>query len=233
MTLVLDQQIGDVNGDRVPDLVYLVGIQEAGSPFTQQITLYIQDGKTRTTHAYSLKNNAGYNPTLQLVDFTGNGVDNILIVIDTGGSGATTYSYVFSYLNNQLLLMFNDESYNAAHHYKINYMDYYKVSAVSLTPSSSYIIDITYKGQAYLSEIYNPDGRLKAPIQGDVNPISGIYPIDFERDGQYELMALQRITGRYNADGLGYFMNALKWNGSSFYPYQQWVWITGSEEANH
>jgi len=228
MRQVIEQKIGDVNGDRVPDLVYLVGEQLPGTPFIQHITLAIQDGRTGVTQSYPLPSNSGYHPTIQLVDFTGNGVNDILIIIVSGGSGAITYSYVYSYLNDQLQLMFDYEAYNASHLYSVNYMDFFKVSAVSLNPQSTYILDITYKGEAYLSEIYDSNGKLKAPIQGDVNPLSGLYPIDFERDGQYELMALQRITGRYNADGLGYFMNALKWSGSRFVPYQQWVWITGT-----
>ncbi|MGZ9583156.1 VCBS repeat-containing protein [Paenibacillus marinisediminis] len=228
MMHVVDQKLGDVNGDRIPDLVYLVGDHEPGSPFIQHITLHIQDGRTRVTHAYPLKQNSGYNPTVQLVDFTGNGVDDILIVIDSGGSGATTYSYIFSYMNNQLQQLFDYEAYNQAHQYAVNFMDGFKVNATSLNPQSTYIIDLTYKGQQYLSEIYDSNGKLKEPIQGDVNPLSGVYPIDLERDRKYELMALQRITGRYNADGLGYFMNILKWNGSSFAPYLQWVWISGT-----
>lgn len=34
-----------------------------------------------------MKNNTGYNPTLFLGDFTGNEGDDILVVIETGGSG--------------------------------------------------------------------------------------------------------------------------------------------------
>ncbi|MFM1653251.1 FG-GAP-like repeat-containing protein [Brevibacillus sp. B_LB10_24] len=225
---VLDQKWGDVNGDGIPDLVYLAGSQEPGSPFIQHITLYIQDGRTGITNPIPLKQNAGYHPTVQLADFTGNGVNDILVVIDSGGSGGYIYSYVFSDLNNQPYQLFDSEQYNQAHHYSVNYLDNYQVKATSQNPQSTYIIDITYKGRQYLSEIYDSSGKLKEPIQGDVNALSGLYPIDFERYGQYSLMALQRITGRYNADGLGYFMNILKWNGSQFYTYQQWVWIKGT-----
>ncbi|MEK3731857.1 MULTISPECIES: FG-GAP-like repeat-containing protein [Paenibacillus] len=226
---VLDQKLGDVNGDRILDLVYLTGDSQADSPFYENITLHIRDGRTGRISTIPLKQNSGYNPTIQLADYTGDGASDILIVIDSGGSGGFIYAYVFSYLNNQPRLLFDYELYNQAHAYSINYEDGYKVRATSATPASTYIIDLTYKGEAYLSEIYTPDGKLKEPIQGDVNPLGGLYPVDFDRDGRYELMALQRITGRYNADGLGYFMNELNWNGSHFYPSQQWVWITGSD----
>jgi hypothetical protein len=225
----LDQKWGDVNGDDIPDLVYLVGSQEPGSPFIQHITLYIQDGRTGVTNSIPLRQNAGYHPTVQLADFAGNGVNDILVVIDSSGSGGYIYSYVFSYRNSQPYPLFDFEQFNQAHQYTVNYQDNYKVKAASKNPQSTYIIDLTYKGKQYLSEIYDSNGKRKEPIQGDVNALSGLFPIDFERDGQYTLMALQRITGRYHADGLGYFMNVLKWNGSRFYPYQQWVWINGTD----
>lgn len=226
---VLDQKLGDVNGDRIPDLVYLTGSRSPDSPYIQNIALHIRDGRTHQDSTLPLKQNSGYNPTIQLADCTGDGANDIIVVIDSGGSGGFIYAYVYAYLNNQPFLLFDYELYNHAHVYSVNYEDNYRVRATSYTPASTYIIDLTYKGQPYLSEIYNPDGKLKQPIQGDVNPLGGLYPVDFDRNGQYELMALQRITGRYNADGLGYFMNELKWNGTQFYPNQQWVWITGTD----
>jgi hypothetical protein len=54
---------------------------------------------------------------------------------------------------------------------------------------------------------------LKAPIAGWVNPIFALYPVDFNRDGIYELEAFQRIAGRYNADSLGVLQTVLNWNG--------------------
>jgi len=78
---------GDVNGDKIPDNVFLTGIKTPDSPFTQSITLVVQHGITGRYTIVSLKENAGYNPTLLLADFTGDGVDDILIGITTGGSG--------------------------------------------------------------------------------------------------------------------------------------------------
>lgn len=78
-----------------------------------------------------------------------------------------------------------------------------------------------------ISEIYDESGILKEPIEGWVNPLGGLYPIDFQRDGTYELYAEQRIAGRYNADGLGYVQTSLKWDGQGFVPFYQTVGIYG------
>ena len=90
-------------------------------------------------------------------------------------------------------------------------------------------MDITYKGKEYLSEIYDVDGLLKEPIEGWVDPVSGLYPIDFSRDGTYELVAFQKIAGRYHADGLGYVQTTLKWDGQKFISDRQSVSINGED----
>jgi hypothetical protein len=62
-----------------------------------------------------------------------------------------------------------------------------------------------------------------------VDPISGFYPIDYARDGNYEFLAYQEIAGRYHADGLGYVETILKWNGQKFVPDRQTVLIFGED----
>ena len=227
--VVVDSKRGDVTGDGYIDRVYLTAEKTEGSPFWQNITLVILNGKTKLHERIPLKENAGYEPTLFLGDFTGNHVDDILIVISTGGSGGTIYAYVFSFLEGKMRQIFDVDVFNDRYKYEVNYQNQYKVKVTSLTPKKLYTLDLMYKGKEYLSEIYNPDGTLKEPIEGWVNPLGGLYPVDFARDGTYELNAVQNIAGRYNADGLGYMENVLKWNGREFVSDRQSVSIFGED----
>ncbi|MGV8980452.1 VCBS repeat-containing protein [Clostridium sp.] len=220
---------GDVNGDGVPDNIYLTGIKTPGSPFTQNITLVIQDGITGRFTSIALSENVGYNPTLFLGDFTGNTVDDILIGINTGGSGGIMYYYIYSFINNAAQLLFDFDVYNAEYEYEVTYKDNYKVEVVSLKNNQKYIIDISNKDTDYLHEIYYDDGRLKNPISGFVNPLSGLYPVDFDSNKVYELLAYQKIAGRYNADSLGYVLNTLKWKYNKFVLDNQNVAIFGAK----
>lgn len=225
---ILDFKRGDVNGDMIIDNIYLVGEPyEAGSPFVTNIRLIIQDGRTNTFNTIHLKENAGYNPTIFLGDFTGDNIKDILISIDSGGSGGYAFYYIYSYINNNPNLIFNFEKFNKKYTYSVQYKDYYEVEVKEKNSSKKYIINIKYKGKDYLSEIYDDNGKLKEPIEGWVNPLGGLYPIDFQRDGTYELYASRRIAGRYNADGLGYVQTSLKWNGKEFVPFFQTVGILG------
>jgi hypothetical protein len=220
---------GDANGDKIPDDVYLTGTKTPDSPFDQNITLLIQDGKTGKFTNIPLKENSGYNPTLFLGDFTGDIINDILISIATGGSGGIMYYYIYSFVNNIPTLIFDFNLYNNQYKYDVIYKDNYKVEVISKKNNMKYIIDITYKGAEYLNEIYDKDGKLKNPISGFVNPLSGLYPVDFDSNKVYELLAFQRIAGRYNADSLGYIQNILKWQNNEFVLDNQLAAIYGAE----
>jgi hypothetical protein len=218
---------GDVTGDRVPDNVYLTGIKTQASPFIQNIILNVQDGSTGEVKSVPLRENAGYNPTIFLGDFTGNGVADILISIATGGSGGIMYHYIYSFVENNAQLLFDFNVYNEQYQYEVTYQDHYKVEVVSKNNNKKYIIDISTKGAEYLNEIYDENGKLKSPITGFVNPLSGFYPVDYDSNKVYELLAYQKIAGRYNADSLGYVLNTLGWIDNRFVLQNQDVAIFG------
>lgn len=206
--------------------MYLTGIKTPDSPLTQNITLVIQDGRTGRFTSIPLSDNLGYNPKLFLGDFTGNCIDDILISIDSGGSGAIMYHYIYSFTNNTPQLLFDFNSYNEEYNYDVTYKDNYKVEVISRKNDRNYIIDIsTSRDDEYLHEIYYENGKLKSPISGFVNPLSGLYPVDFDSNNVYELLAYQKIAGRYNADSLGYILNTLKWKDNTFILDNQYVAI--------
>jgi len=145
----------DVTGDGIPDNVYLTGIKTPDGLFTQYITLVIQDGRTDRFTNVPLSENVGYNPRLFLGEFTGEGIDDIFISIDSGGSGAIMYHYIYSFINNIPQLLFDFNSYNEEYKYEVTYKDNYKVEVVSRKNNKKYIIDISTRGDEYLHEIYD------------------------------------------------------------------------------
>lgn len=230
---VVSGAYGDVNGDGVVDYVFLTAIKSTDptSPYVEQITLNIQDGATGRVHSISLNKNgySGYNPTVFLGDFTKDRIKDILVSIDSGGSGAFTFDYVYSFVHNQARKLFDYEQYNAQNQYKVTYLDYYKVRVVSPATKQSYLIDLSERGSDYLSEIYDKNGRLKKPIEGMSDGVSGFYPVDMDRDGVYEIQAYQKISGLYHADSFGYIINTLQWDGQKFMIWQQWLAMYGNE----
>ncbi|WP_053372049.1 hypothetical protein [Paenibacillus sp. FJAT-27812] len=234
--VLLDMKQGDVNGDGIPDHVYLFGNKPDGPSgiFADQITLVIQDGYTQHRTVVPLQNNAGYNAALFLGDFDQNKIPDILVSIDTGGSGGYGIFYVYSFAHNTLRLLFDSESYNQQYKFRVQYEDMYKVTVSSPQLDLLFTIDISGKGYSYLSAYYNDDGKLKKPMQGEVLALAALNPIATAGNrASFDLLALQRIIGTTNADTLGYVENLLTWDGSTFISSRLTVAILGTHLISH
>ncbi|WP_237690558.1 VCBS repeat-containing protein [Paenibacillus caui] len=225
--VVQDRAFGDVTGDGKPDEVLLTGTQSPDSPFVQNITLIVKDGASSAVYRIRLPEPVGYHPTVLLADFTGEGRQDILVQIDSGGSGAITYDDVYHFANGSFRHIFNSEHLNQQWKYRVDYLDGYKLQVTSEATGETYTIDISGRGKDYLDQIYNPDGTLKQPVQGFVDPVSGLYPVDTDRDGKYSLMAFQGVSGLYHADRFGYIVSLLDWTGGGWKLTEQWFSING------
>lgn len=229
---VVSYAYGDVNGDGIIDYVFLTArkASDPTSPYLENITLHIQDGRTNNRYTIKLDDNGndGYNPTVFLGDFTGDGIMDMLVAIDSGGSGAFTFNYVYSFAHNQAKKLFDYNQYNEQNQYTVTYLDQYKVNVQSLVTKQVFVIDISNRGTDYLSQIYDANGNLKEPVEGMADGVSGFYPVDMDRDGVFEIQAYQKISGLYHADSFGYIINTLKWDGRKFSIWQQWLAIFGS-----
>ena len=209
---------GDVTYDGIPDTVSLIGVQFGDSNAWQQMSLVIQNGATGRITAIALPDDAAYAPSISLVSLTGKDKRDILLSLPTGGSGGIIDYIIYTYDDGTFRQIFASDDYNATYTYQIQYLDGYAVKAAS-----------QLNRQDYLNQLYNADGSLREPMEGFVNPLSGLYPIDFDGDGQSSLLAWQRIAGLYNADSLGYFLNTLDWQRGTFVLTDQMVGILGTE----
>lgn len=216
--VMLDMKQGDVTGDGIIDSIYLIGRKNNETDFyTDQITLLIQDGRSNRISTVTFQYNGGYNARLFLGDFSKDHVLDILVSIDSGGSGGYGYFYIYSFKDQILRQLFDVEKYNQDYLFEVNYEDFYKVSVRSAKLNILFTIDISNKGQEYLSQFYDSNGKLKQPVQGGALALGILYPVvTTYKESSYELLAFQRIIGTTNSDTLGYIENLLTWNGAQF-----------------
>jgi hypothetical protein len=215
---LLDMKQGDVTGDGIIDYVYLYGRKNVETEiFADHITLVIQDGSSNEISTINLQNNAGYNAKLFLGEFSKDNILDILVSIESGGSGGYGMFYIYSFRNNIPRLLFDFEKYNNSYTFKVNYEDLFKVSVGSPSLDLLFTLDISYKGYDYLAQLYHGNGKLKQPVQGEVLSASALNPIVTNQKGiSYDLLIFQRIIGISNSDILGYVENLLTWNGTQF-----------------
>ncbi|WP_211748816.1 VCBS repeat-containing protein [Paenibacillus sp. Marseille-Q4541] len=221
---------GDFTGDGTLDTAKLAWNKNApDSEYVTDITLIIRNGSTGAELTFPLPENSGYSPTLFAGDFTGDHIPDLFISIQSGGSGAMTYNFLYTYKDAVLHTLFDSDHYNEEQKYTVEYLDYYRIRVTSLNHRQSYLIDITARGSDYLSAIYNENGKLKHPLKGEVLPVSGVFPVDFDQNGVYELLTFQGIMGQYDADRFGYVQNALTYKEGAWNFMNQWVAIYGTD----
>ena len=160
--------------------------------FADHITLVIQDGRSNQTSTINLQKNAGYNTKLFLGDFSKDNIFDILISIESGGSGGYGIFYIYSFRNNIPRLLFDFEKYNNSYTFKVNYEDFYKVNVGSPPLDLLFTLDIRYKGYDYLSQLYDENGKLKQPVKGEVLAASALNPIvTNQKSMSYDLLDFQ------------------------------------------
>ncbi|GAA4707272.1 VCBS repeat-containing protein [Brevibacillus fulvus] len=229
---ILDVKWGDVNGDQIPELVYLVGQKnpEQTSGYVDSVKLVIIDRVTNRKYTIALPDFAGYQPTLFLGNFTGQQAKQIMVSADTGGSGGYTINRIYSFEQNQWKKLYDNDWYmQNFSNTSVNYLDGQKVRIINRSLAKEYLLDISLRDPAYLNELYDANGKLKQPQQGEVLAVGGAFPLDRNRDGVFELLLFQRIIGRYNADTLGYLQTWVTWDQTNavFSPQEQQVSSSG------
>lgn len=210
------QTSGDVTGDGIPDRVWLTGYQEADSSAWQSIQLRVQDGASYRETRLSLPEDAGYHPRVTLCPLTRPGRLDILISLDSGGSGGIGYYTVYSWMNRGFRRIFETAAYNAAYQYDITYEPGRTVLISSRANGNRYRLSLVGRDPAVLQELYAPDGSLLMPGSGFADPLGLLLPVDPDGEGVFALLAGQGISGLFHADRLGEMFNLLRWQGTRF-----------------
>jgi hypothetical protein len=207
---ILDKQVGDVNGDTIPDTVYLVG-EMKGNPFYENIRVIVQDGGTNQRYVIPLYQNYSLatDPWLFLGNFTGSNASEIMVNLPTPGSGALTYYYVISFAGNYAAYILGPEQFvelTQPLQFEVDYLDGYKVLVKSAKLQQSYLLDISSRKEIYEGQIYDKNGKLLHPQKGFVIDLPHLYPVRFDGSQPYKLEAQQDIAGTSHVDGLGYII---------------------------
>lgn len=176
-TYTIDRQIGDVNGDGVPDIVYLVGDKNQNN-FYENIRLMIQDGSTLHWYVVPLypDYSMAFDAWLFLGSFTGFSSKEIMVSLSVGGSGALTYYYVISFYNNNAEYMLGPEqSADLMQTLKleVKYMNNYRVLVESSKLNQSYMVDVSDRKDFTKEWSITAKVNLLAPWKGSlsINPI--------------------------------------------------------------
>jgi hypothetical protein len=216
-TFILDYKCEDVNGDNMNDKVILIGHKPFGENdlLSDKVNIIIEDGKSKKFFKLSLGElDRGFNGRIFLGDFTGDNVSDIFVSICNNESdGCPNYSLI-SFVNNKNKPVFNQKKFSTGLTFKIDFVDNFKVNIFNKELSKFYGLDLNGRKEEYIKHgHYNNEGELLKEVKGDSNFFEDLRPVDQDKDGNFELIGIQRLSGIQSENTIGYAKSLWKFDG--------------------
>lgn len=205
--------------------IELVAFYENKSLFANNVYVRISDPDSGEVAAVITPyQNSGYMPSLFFADFTGAGCDQIFFSMDSGGSGGYSYNYVYDVRGGETKVIFDGSQLPS---YSAEFADGYKVEVKNYSTQKTYVADISDRGKDYLDGLYDENGELRERQYASVWYTSTTLPYYNPAMRKFQLMTFQRVTGLFNADGIGNMVNLMDYRDGSFYSYFEGLMLNG------
>lgn len=214
----LDVEYGNVTAKDAVNKIAVKGIP-VNSQYYDNIVIEIYGADNTLMNTIRPKTDLGYEPDVILADFMGNGLSQIFLGINSGGSGGFGYFYIFDAQNNEIKTIFDYEEYSKNNQYTGKYLDYYRAFVTKTDASEKYAIDLTLRPKDYIDMIWDSNGKLIKPVEVFISGVNTVFPYYNYTSHKFELLVYQRVTGLYSADGLGYVMTQLTFSNGIFTPF--------------
>lgn len=191
------QEHVDITGDGKDDSINISGVPfENGSLFLKEISMNI---KTSEGESFHDELEGGYEPTLSFKDFNQDGVKDVFVTVETGGSGGLSDYTLYSFKNGKQVDLGVPEPLTIISQFEQGYKASIKIEETA----KSYPFDLRdRKGKYDRLGLYN-NGRLNEPMELMVFPYSKLKPVMI-RDNQLGFKGVQRISGVANVDTIGF-----------------------------
>lgn len=204
----IQMQMADVTGDGKQDRIVLYGTKQIqSSPYFDHLSIVIHSESSELATVIPIQG-GGYNPYMKLCDLNGDGVADMLIGAETGGSAGTSDYYLFTDKNNDPAALPLPQALSGSG----TYMDNYIVTITIKETGKVYKLDLSDRKALYEQEGIYKNGKLVKKTDVIINGFSKLEPIHAVTETQCSLVGLQRISGIYNADTIGYLVSLWKWN---------------------
>ena len=200
--------------------VLLYAVYHDKGLYAQHLRIEVRDATDRSLQAEIHPTvDYGYAPKLKLFDFMENGLAQLYLSSDSGGSGAFAFCEIFDVRSGTPTSIFSNDSFDRQYRYTAAYQDGFRIKIQRSGPAETYLIDISCREKAYLDQLYLPDGKLKAPQTADISQLNTCFPYYNATADRWQLCALQRITGLYSADAYGYLIHLMQYEHQGFSSY--------------
>lgn len=223
---VLAKQKADINGDGKKEFVSIIGKRYKNSMYMENINIFVEPLNGEKGYVISLgEYDGGYLPGMELWDFTGDKVPEVMVSIPTGGSGGIINYYIYSLKSDKPVLIFDPEKISVE--IDGEFVENYKGKIHVRDPKGALdiiaLVDLKDRKDVYDElEIYK-DGKLVKDKHHELMPYQ-LYGLikatDINNDGVMELEAYQSVKGSCNADFVANIITIWKWENGGWNIYR-------------
>ncbi len=214
-----DATVGDVTGDGINDVVFLMGQREdPDSYYSREHRIIVIDGASLSQSTLSLgPDSGGYEGDLVLGKVSRNKAQDILVGLPTGGSGGIVNYYLISGTEEKSIILAGPDALTEGLKLQVSLMDNFLVKVKNNELDKTYILDLkeAQSSANTLSEvykdIYSTSGKLLKPEEGFVDPLSMVELRDIDGDGICELIGYNKIWVVFHANSIGIAKPVWKW----------------------
>ncbi len=189
---VLNYAMADVTGDEVKDMIILVGEKESvDTTEATNIDVVIYDPSEEKFYNLNLKKYAGKSPRIETYDMTGNGILDIILIVNTYNEVEVR---IVSMQNMEFKEIFKGKD-NKGVTFTGNFLDGFKAYVKSTKYGKEVNLDVQDRKVNYVSKgYYDESGRL---LKEDAKiTTSGFSSVEIvQLDGYFGLQTTQRIIG--------------------------------------
>jgi hypothetical protein len=191
------QERVDVTGDGKEDSITITGVPfEEGSLFLKEISMKI---KTSEGESFHNELEGGYEPTLAFKDFNHDGVKDVLVRVETGGSGGLSNYDLYSFKNSKQVDLGIPEPLTIISQFE----EGYKATIQIEETGKLYTFDLFDRKEKYDRLGLYHNGKLNEPMELMVLPYSTLKPVILH-EKQVGFKGVQRINGVGNVDTIGF-----------------------------
>ncbi len=229
--IIIDAKDGNVTDKFSLDKVILTGVKKFGnSDYMDNIIITVNEDGNGNSIRKEVPY-AGYNLSLFLGDFNGDGTSEIMIRGILEKSIGSYLVAVYTYKNNTLEEIYNHNMFNIMSKFDARYLDNYRAELTSQDLKEKYIIDLSLRPKLYLNQVYDENGKVKENASIRITNLRDVDTIEADAREVYNLVLDQVLLGVDDKDVLAIIESNIELINNIPKVKETWVLIRGSKDG--
>ena len=215
---IIMTKIADLKGNNKEDIVYLIGEKVGIGKGTiySNLDILISDGDDGKISTITLGNLRVYNPKMVIGKHISDKLNSILFMSESVDNKNHVCMNIFDFEGDKPIKVFDSEYFYRDDLFDVTYEDDEIISIIDNKENKLYKINISFKDEIYLNEIYSKNRKLKKLIKGKIMPINDIYILNDGISDLNDIIIKQKIVGTNEEDDICQVLSRLRFNGKDF-----------------